>query len=221
VELLGLAVVRKKGHRVTTSTGLRQRKSIAAKLAFFQAAVTLFREKGYDETSVDEIADRAGFSRATFFNHFGTKEGVLRYYGQMLAERVEQSLAEMDQDVSPLKRIECLLRVMLAEAEQSREELRVVYRYRSRDPDHLDGLTASRRKVWDLTSRLVAEAQQQGEVRRDLSARELAAHLLSIYQGAAVAVIVYGVPLGQAHRSSWRFILPAVRGFPDEDSAAQ
>ena len=41
------------------------------------AALDLFVENGYDETTVAQIADRAGLNRATFFRHFADKREVL------------------------------------------------------------------------------------------------------------------------------------------------
>lgn len=41
------------------------------------AAMTLFLERGYDEVTVAEIADRAGLTRRTYFNYFADKREVL------------------------------------------------------------------------------------------------------------------------------------------------
>jgi AcrR family transcriptional regulator len=41
------------------------------------AALDLFVENGYEETTVAQIADRAGLNRATFFRHFADKREVL------------------------------------------------------------------------------------------------------------------------------------------------
>src|ERR1700758_1709772 len=41
------------------------------------AALDLFTENGYEETTVAQIADRAGLNRATFFRHFADKREVL------------------------------------------------------------------------------------------------------------------------------------------------
>ncbi|NRQ49886.1 TetR/AcrR family transcriptional regulator [Aeromicrobium stalagmiti] len=58
-----------------------------------EAAFTLFRERGYDRTSVDDIAAATGVSRSTFFRHFGSKESVIFPDHDLLLERIEQRLA--------------------------------------------------------------------------------------------------------------------------------
>ena len=42
-----------------------------------QAAAELFQAQGYDETTIDEIAVRAGIGRRTFFRYYRTKEDVI------------------------------------------------------------------------------------------------------------------------------------------------
>jgi AcrR family transcriptional regulator len=42
-----------------------------------RAALTLFAERGYDATTVADIADRAGLTKSTFFRHFADKREVL------------------------------------------------------------------------------------------------------------------------------------------------
>ena len=41
------------------------------------AAFALFSERGFERTTVDDIAERAGVGRTTFFRHFGSKEQVI------------------------------------------------------------------------------------------------------------------------------------------------
>ena len=48
-----------------------------ARERLIEAAFDLFGERGYDETTVDDIAERAGVSRMTFFRAFRAKEEVI------------------------------------------------------------------------------------------------------------------------------------------------
>ncbi len=49
----------------------------ATRARLFEAAVKLFAERGYAETSVDAIARAAGVAKGTFFIHFATKDAVV------------------------------------------------------------------------------------------------------------------------------------------------
>jgi AcrR family transcriptional regulator len=70
--------------------------------ALTSAAVRLFLAKGYEETTVDQIAEAAGVARRTFFRYFRTKEeAVFPDHGDRL-QRVERFLAEADATQPPL-----------------------------------------------------------------------------------------------------------------------
>ncbi len=57
--------------------GLRERKRIRVKLMVQAEALKLFARKGYEQTTVDDIADAAAMSPRTFFRYFPTKEDVV------------------------------------------------------------------------------------------------------------------------------------------------
>ncbi|QBS45058.1 TetR/AcrR family transcriptional regulator [Nocardia sp. CS682] len=57
--------------------GRRERKKRLTRQALVDAAVRLFTDQGYDQTSVADIAEAADVSKRTFFLHFPTKEDVL------------------------------------------------------------------------------------------------------------------------------------------------
>lgn len=57
--------------------GLRERKKAKTRAAIQHHALRLFREQGYDATTVEQIAEAAEVSESTFFRYFPTKEGVV------------------------------------------------------------------------------------------------------------------------------------------------
>lgn len=56
--------------------GIRERKKVRTQRQLAQAALNLFLAQGFDETTVDEVAERAGVSRRTFFRYFDSKEAA-------------------------------------------------------------------------------------------------------------------------------------------------
>jgi AcrR family transcriptional regulator len=67
-----------------------------------QAAMALFRERGYAEVTVAEIADRAGLTKRTFFNHFADKREVVFAGAKDFEASVVKHLAEADDDLDPI-----------------------------------------------------------------------------------------------------------------------
>ena len=55
----------------------RSAKKAEVREALLQAADRLFAEQGFDATTIEEIAARAGVSRRTFFRYFETKEAIV------------------------------------------------------------------------------------------------------------------------------------------------
>jgi len=74
------------------TNNLQSRKRQLVKDAIYDAAIDLFAQKGFDETTVEEVADTAGISRRSFFRYFATKDDLLAlntvHCGEVLVDAV-------------------------------------------------------------------------------------------------------------------------------------
>jgi AcrR family transcriptional regulator len=68
-----------------------------------QAALELYRERGYDRTTTAEIAARAGVTERTFFRHFADKREILFEEDPRLRPALANGVAEAPDGLSPLE----------------------------------------------------------------------------------------------------------------------
>jgi len=77
-----------------------------ARERFVDAALHLFTEQGYDDTTVAEIADRAGLTKSTFFRHFSDKREVLAAGQETLSRLFAEGISAAPAEASPLSAVE-------------------------------------------------------------------------------------------------------------------
>jgi AcrR family transcriptional regulator len=80
--------IAKRANREIPREDLRQR--------IGQAALSLFKEAGFDAVSVDQIVAKAGVSKGAFFNFFPTKADALIFYFRELDGSVAHLRADLD-----------------------------------------------------------------------------------------------------------------------------
>ena len=71
---------------------LQKLKQQVVREAIWNAAIDLFTKQGFDETTVDDIAEAAGVSRRSFFRYFASKDDLMAQgmhtYGALLSEEI-------------------------------------------------------------------------------------------------------------------------------------
>ncbi|MFE9426398.1 TetR/AcrR family transcriptional regulator [Kitasatospora sp. NPDC006697] len=76
-----------------TALGRRERNKLRVRGRLFVSAMRLFTEKGYEQTSIDEIAEAADVARGTFFNYFQRKEDLITTWGELRRAKLREGLA--------------------------------------------------------------------------------------------------------------------------------
>ncbi|MGA9857221.1 MAG: helix-turn-helix domain-containing protein [Solirubrobacteraceae bacterium] len=135
------------------------------------AAIDLFAERGYETTTVIEIAERAGLTKSTFFRHFPDKREVL-FGGDTMTALLVEGIAAAPPEAPPLEAVAHALDAIGREAFTPDRRAFVARRraviaanpeLQEREALKALGLTASmvdalkRRGVPDLTARLVSQ----------------------------------------------------------------
>nr|BFE56109.1 TetR family transcriptional regulator [Dactylosporangium thailandense] len=83
------------------------------------AALDLFDERGYEQTTADDIADRAGVGRTTLFRHYRSKEDVIFPDHDRLIAAVRERLATSSADTAILAVTEAVRLVLLSYVEEA------------------------------------------------------------------------------------------------------
>jgi AcrR family transcriptional regulator len=76
-----------------TPTSRRERRKLEVRGRILEASYTLFERRGIDATTVSEICERADVAQKTFFNHFGSKQDLLR---EIAEDALIQLIADID-----------------------------------------------------------------------------------------------------------------------------
>jgi AcrR family transcriptional regulator len=160
----------------------RTRKKDETKARIFKAAVRLFREKGFEETTVDEITERADVAKGTFFNYFPRKESVLGYLSENQLAEAEEHAGAIFGANKPVreKLIELLQRIASVYEEEPELSRYVVQESMRRAYTPTD---AAHTHWHNLLARLVREGQESNEFRRDVDPTRAIYVLGSVYMG--------------------------------------
>jgi AcrR family transcriptional regulator len=152
----------------------RERKKQETRQRLIESAWDLFRERGYDHTTVSEITEAADVAKGTFFNYFPTKESIVdRIAVWRIEELGDHILGNSDVPESAVERIKLLMRAMGGEFSPEQGLVRHIVFARL---GH-QGRRESAHRFSSLLHELVVQGQARGEIRDDVEPG-FVAHLL-------------------------------------------
>ncbi len=166
--------------------GRRERHRAETRERLFEAALKLFAERGYLETTVEDITEAADVGKGTFFNYFPTKEHVLATLGAERVAAVERAL-DNAKSGPVLPALKELATDLAGQSSSPPALLRAIYAaHASCAPVRAElqkRLTIARR----LLTEILRLGQKSGEIRRDRSAAELARLTQTLLFGLTLA----------------------------------
>jgi AcrR family transcriptional regulator len=163
----------------------RQKQALVTHQKIYKTALGLFRKKGFDTVTVDEICKKTGVSKGTFYVYYESKEQVIYdlflTHDKMYYDFVASELASIDDPIQKL----LLLgnKALNYTLEWGIDIMQITYRARAsfnkRDPSFL----SENRAMNKIIPVLVGDAQRQGQMRTDLSADDIAEIMLWTIDG--------------------------------------
>jgi AcrR family transcriptional regulator len=145
-----------------------------------EAAFALFDERGYEQTTVDDITERAGTGRTTFFRHYRSKDDVIFPDHDRLVEQVAERL-RTSSHATALAAVSDAIRLVLLHYIDEGELARRRYALTSRVPALRDREIASvaryQRLFREFIAGWMADAAEPAPLRAELmAAAVVAAH---------------------------------------------
>lgn|GEM_PF-609736 len=98
---------------IKTTLNLRNRQRVDRDANIREAAWNLLAEKGYEDWTLAELADKVGISRRTLYHHFPSKEAIAaETIAQSKLKRIEEMMT-FEPDLDPLNRLKAVIRCLL------------------------------------------------------------------------------------------------------------
>ena len=112
----------------------RMRRTQQREQKILEAAMALFCEKGLEETSIDEIAGRAGVGSATIYRYYETKAQLAIQSGVEYWKKIAQQYLNLTEikgysDMTGLKQLECIMDALVMIFEKERGFLKYLQEF--------------------------------------------------------------------------------------------
>jgi AcrR family transcriptional regulator len=194
--------------------GLRERKKLRTRRALVEAALELFNTKGYDQTTVAEIAAAADVATKTFFNYFPGKDDVLFADAQDRIDVMLDTIAERSDDDTVLdvmlRTSERLMDLITTHsphvtAEMAQTRVRLLMTEPALRARALVVMFSSQRQIADALHKAFPDDLDE------ISAAAVVGGWMGAAQAAALVAIERGDPLPEVWNSAREAILVAAR----------
>lgn len=171
----------------------RQRRSAEIRERLFNAALKLFAEKGFAETTVEDITNVADVGKGTFFNHFPSKDHILLAFGEMQLAKLQDAVNTARMSDEPMPHFLRALGVrMTQEPTRNPAIIRALLQAYLSTNQVREAMINLQNRVQTLHTQMIQLGQDRGEIRSDLPAAEIASVFRQTIFGTLLIWSLYG-----------------------------
>lgn len=169
-----------------TTVGLRERKKQRTRVELTDAAFRLFAERGFDETTIEDIVEQVEVSPRTFFRYFDSKEDVVIGFFDDLGLELRATLAARPSEEPSFTALRAALGTLIDLYEERRERVVAAKRLAHETPS-IRARLLDKHARWEngVTEELVTRLG--GDLSQEPSMRLLAAVALAAFSTAVSA----------------------------------
>jgi AcrR family transcriptional regulator len=158
----------------------------------YDSALQLFREKGFEETTMRDIAQKADVALGAAYYYFSSKDAiVLAFYGEMQHGSHEAVLEEMQKHKKMKDRIRCVLEKRLELLEPNRKFCDALFRHAPDTQDPLSPFSEETRPIREQAIEHLRLAVEGSDTKVPPDLQKRLPYLLWLYQMALILFWIY------------------------------
>ncbi len=157
----------------------RELNKIQCRSRILKMSRRLFTAKGYENTTMEDIAEASEVSKATLYNYFSSKENLLLGIVEAALEEIRQLVTvELCQEPDSVEKIRQVLETL---AVDSIRYITLTRRIFYLNVSEGNALHVTRLELLEILRQLVDEARERRQLRRDLTTEELVDAFMGVY----------------------------------------
>ncbi len=156
--------------------GKRQQQAASTKAALFESAITLFKAKGFKSVTIEEITQKAGTAKGSFYTYFRTKSDIIIEEFRTIDDYYRRFAKNLSKYENAEEKLRAFVKAQMryVRDQVGLEMLKILYSSNLIEPTTDKILIDTSRYLHDLIAVIIAEGQSEGLFRTDLPAESLA-----------------------------------------------
>ena len=177
----------------TSSLDRRQRRAAEIRERLFRAALDLFAQHGFADTTVEDITNAADVGKGTFFNYFPSKDHILLAFAEMQLAKLQSIIENFrNTNESIAQFLRALAVRMTEEPGRNPSIMRALLMANLSSTPVRDGMRINQARGHKLLTEFVEIGQQRNELRKDLPAGNIAHVFRQTVLGTLLVWSLYG-----------------------------